>query len=162
MKPRGYFMAGLLLALVMVGSSCSTLTVCPARPPSASDVLGTWFGYSTDQLEFLRLELRSNGTGLLGVSYLPDSSPALYTVDTWRLKDWCLELVVSPTTTNSEPIAVRQVRYDVQSLGFEFGGINLNWKRAATLFREKDFLLRDRQLKDEIEQYEKAGHGADN
>src|SRR2546426_9092463 len=77
---RSLFRGG--IAAVVLSVAVTVLATRHAQPPRASEVAGVYSGYG-DQVEFLRLELDSEGAGYLSVSYLPDSPARLYRVESW-------------------------------------------------------------------------------
>jgi hypothetical protein len=71
---------GLLVALaILPGCNSPTSRTIPlvsqrkAGPPTADRVMGVWLGYTEDELQFVRLDLRPDFTGYCASVYLPDT-----------------------------------------------------------------------------------------
>jgi hypothetical protein len=141
----------LLSCLALLATGCATRVVYPAIPPAQSDVVGTWLGYSAGKVEFLLLQCGEDGRGYLAVSYLQNHPPALYRVESWKLKDWDLEISTRPLEHGAEPIFLQNISYSQEALRFEFGGVR--WKRNAELFREQAFSARASAAKERIDDY---------
>src|SRR5262249_50387635 len=112
-----------LLCLAVTATGCATAIRNPKIPPSRSDVVGAWFGYSEGHVEFLLLQCDEDGGGYLAVSYLWDEPPSLYRIESWKLKDWNLERSTRPLEHDAEPIFLQDVSYSYEALSLEFGGV---------------------------------------
>jgi hypothetical protein len=112
-----------------------------ARPPTQSELIGTWQGYSDSQLEFAVLELDAGGVGLLAISYLPDDAPLLYKVEKWAVRDFDIEATVRPIDAAAEVIELSKIHFELTSLYVELTGAS--WKRTLRLFNAKEYKLRE-------------------
>jgi hypothetical protein len=147
---RSFIQFAIATALVVISITAFARTI--ARPPTPERVAGIWSGYG-DQIEFLRLELETNGTGFLCVSYLPTAPARLYRVESWRLSGWTVELQTRPIDTDAEAITFRKVRYSWLSLDGELGGSG--WKRRIKLYGEREWQSRAVPAQERIARYRK-------
>lgn len=126
-----------------------TLQALLAGPPDKSDYVGAWHGYSDHHLEFARLELDENGTGLLAISFLPDSPPEAYRI-TWSQRGFGLEVELKPVDTDAEQFSIQNLSLGVSSLELELVGSA--WTRKLTLFNEASVQERADRLRDRLKQ----------
>ncbi len=125
----------------------------PVAPPSRSEVIGAWSGY-TDHLDFLRLELDEEGKGLLCVGWVPGDKPQLYRVEKWGYADWRLDLDIKPIDSGAEPVYLTNTVCGYEDLKCEFGGGT--WKRKATLRCEREWSRRSKPLEQRIEEFRRS------
>jgi hypothetical protein len=125
----------------------------PVPPPSRSEVLGVWSGY-TDHLDFLRLELDEDGGGYLCVGGVAGDKPELYRVEKWHYAEWRLELAIKPIDSGVEPVYMTNAVCGYQDLRCEFGGGG--WKRKATLVCEREWNRRSKPLAQRIETFRRT------
>lgn len=111
-----------------------------AKPPSTDQVVGTWFGFDSGTVEFLRADFDPDGTGYVAVSYLRDFPVCLYRIDSWRLDEWNVEVTLHPVDQKAEPIILRKLKYSYSALELDLRG--KGWQRDVTLFREREFSSR--------------------
>jgi hypothetical protein len=122
-----------------------TVQALMARPPSRKAFIGTWEGYSESHLEFARLELSEDGTGLFVLSELPDSPPSAYRVMQWSQRDWNLDLGLEAAQAEAEPIALKNVALGFDTLDGEIYGNG--WERKMTLVNLTEFERRATAVK---------------
>ncbi len=147
---RSFIHLGIAAAVLAVAVTVLAKTI--ARPPTASEVAGVYSGYG-DQVEFLRLELDSDGTGYVCVSYLPNSPARLYRVESWRLSDWIVEVQTRPLDKDTEAVTFRKLRVGLFALEGEFGGSG--WTRKIKLYGERDWQSRAVPARERISKYRK-------
>ena len=126
-----------------------TLQALLANPPDRKVFIGAWHGYSESHLEFGRLELKENGTGLFAISYLPNSPPSIYRVKQWLQRRLNLDITVESEEPDAEPITLQNVTYGIDSLEFELHG--KGWNRKMTLLNETEFQGRAASAKRSLE-----------
>src|SRR5207247_72921 len=118
--------------------------------------VGVWHGFSESQLEFARLELYENGTGLLAISFLPDSPPDKYFVTQWSLKDFRLALVTEAAEPKAEAVSLENITLGLESLRLTLrplhGG---DWSRKMTLLNETAFHKRAEAARETLESLQK-------
>jgi len=132
-----------------------TMQVLLANPPEAKRFVGVWQGFSENQIEFARLELKQDGTGLLAVSFLPDSAPDKYIVTRWSLKDQ-LELVIKPGEPRAEPVTMTNLKLGTDVLQFVLRPVHgSEWVCRLKLFNEKTFQERSNAAKKVLETLKK-------
>jgi hypothetical protein len=128
-----------------------TMQALLASPPDKNRFVGVWQGFSETQIEFARLELKEDATGLLAVSFLPDSVPDKYLVTKWAVKDQ-LELALKPADPATEPISLENLKLGVDVLPFVLrplhGG---DWSCQLKLFRDKSFQSRANATKEALD-----------
>ena len=126
-----------------------TLQGLLADPPKRKAFIGVWHGYSESHLEFARLELRKDGTGLLVISYLPDSPPNVYRVKQWSQQRFKVDITVEPADPEAEPVTLEKISLEIDSLDLELHG--KGWERKMTLFNEAEFQRRAGEAKKSLE-----------
>lgn len=150
--------SGALLALLV---GCATpIPVCEWKvtPPEEKTLVGAWIGFEQDELDFVRLDLRSNSTGYCARvspadTSLHDYGVEAYRVSRWTMDGWKLVIRLTPITTNAEPIYL-QGSYNGSSFDLEMGGANGQWKSRLALFRESRIDGANQETKDKIKELE--------
>jgi len=133
-----------------------TMQALLASPPEKKRFVGVWQGFSESQIEFARLELKEDGTGLLAVSFLPDSAPDKYLVTQWTLKDQ-LELAIKPAEPGAEPLTLQNVKLGMDVLQFALRPVHGgDWNCRLKLYNEKTFQKRANAVKKALEGLEKT------
>ena len=155
-------------ALLTVTSGCAMLPPGNKRPspPTVYQVAGVWCGYTGDELDFYRLELKKDGTGWCASIYLPDTSLYSSGVHQYRIQKWELDkrmisFVLTPLTANSEPIFLKG-RASSHLLHLEVGGTSLKWSRDLIMRPESNFTIPNRDTKEAIKKAQQgvAPYGA--
>ncbi len=133
-----------------------TMQALLANPPERKSFAGVWQGFSQDQLEFARLELNENGTGLLAISFLPTSPPEKYFVTKWTLKDFQVEFAIEPAEPGAEPVALENVILGLEDLECVLRPVHGgDWSRKMTLFNEKALQERSERARKALEPFRK-------
>lgn len=130
-----------------------------ARPPKAADLVGVWVGFTEDELDFYRLDLRRDLTGYCASVSPPDTILHEHGVDTyritsWRLSGWALDFQLVPLSAKAEGIFLRG-RYDAFTLQLEVGGTDSSWKRNLVLRPESRIAAPNRETKQAIAEAER-------
>jgi hypothetical protein len=126
---------GLISGLVLILCSGSIVSAVSKRvPPVKLEQLAcVWVGGELgDSLQYYRLELRTDGTGLLTVQQLPDSPTWAYRVTQTSLKQYTISFALAPVDLEAEPIFLRGTALPGR-LRLEVGGTTLDWKRKIEL-----------------------------
>jgi hypothetical protein len=142
-------------------AGCVSRPVCvlKARPPKPEKLAGVWIGFEQDELDFVRLDLRSDLTGYCALvspadTTLHDYGVEAYRVPHWTMEDWKLIISLTPKTTNAEPIYLRGA-YNGFSFRLEMGGTTNQWKRSLVLYRESRIDGANQETRDKIRELEK-------
>jgi hypothetical protein len=122
-------------------------------------MVGVWIGFEQDELEFVRLDLRSDFTGYCALvspadTVLHDYGVHAYRVTHWTLEGWRPTIDLTPITTNAEPIYLRG-SYNGFSLRLEIGDTTNDWKRSLVLYRESRIDGANQETRDKIRDLEK-------
>jgi hypothetical protein len=120
-------------------------------PPIPEEVVGSWQGYSDDGLEFDRLELDPDGTGLLAISYLPNAPSLLYRVESWVIRGGVIELTLAQIDKAAELVKMSPALLGVDALEVTLHGAG--WSRQLVLFNERVSEMRATEAKARIRQY---------
>ena len=152
-------MASAVLLALLVG--CATpIPVCEweVAPPEEETLVGVWIGFEQDELDFVRLDLRTDSTGYCARvspadTVLHDYGVEAYQVTRWELDGWKLIINLAPITTNAEPIYLRG-SYNGSSFDLEMGGTHGQWKRDLVLYRESRIDGANQEAKDKIRELE--------
>ena len=146
---------GLMAGLVAVVSAGSILSAGNKRvPPTTLDKLASvWVGTEPgDTLEYYRLELRPDGTGLLTLQELPDRPAWAYRVTQASLKGYAISFTLAAVDTAAEPVSLRGTATS-GGLSLEVSGTNLDWKRKIELERLDHFMGRLNAVTDRANAY---------
>jgi hypothetical protein len=161
-NPRRHFIVRCLTSLSAVasfGNATRALADKLARPPNPKELVGAWIGFDNDELEFTRLDLRSDFTGYcarLGPAdtELHGLGVAVYRVTKWDIDDWDFRISLTPLSTDAEPIELRG-KYNGFSLHLELSGTNGKWNRSLVLNRESRENASNIEARDKIRQLER-------
>lgn len=127
-----------------------TLQALMASPPDKSAFVGAWHGHSDSHVEFARLELSDDGTGLLAVSFVSNSPPRAYRITRWSQNRFSLETEIKPVEPDAEPVSIENVSFRGSSLELELVGSG--WPRKLTLLNEASVQERADRLRDRLKQ----------
>jgi hypothetical protein len=150
MKSKRVWFSLTAVALVTITAFASK----KVAPPERSHIVGAWCGY-TDGAEFLRLELDDDGTGFLGVTFVPGNPARLYRIPNWRYSDWSIELAARAIDSDAEGIVLTNIVCGYETMDCVFGG-TAGWKRKAKLFNEREWNAQVQPLRDRIAHYRKG------
>lgn len=109
-----------------------------------SDIVGTWIGLTTDELQMVRLMLAPDGKGTLGSSFLAEE-PCVVRIASWTFDKGEITLVFddSPARCPREPELHGVARGSALELILRGAG----WKRMASLRKEDGLANRWQRLK---------------
>lgn len=153
----------LVLLSVLPGCHSPTSRTIPlvsqkkANPPTVDRVIGVWLGYTEDELQFYRLDLRPDFTGYCASVYLPDTSlhddgVRLYLIDRWELKEGRLTFRLSAVDTGAEVITLKGETTG-HLMNLEVGGAG--WRRKLLLRPEANVTTPYRETKERVESAQK-------
>lgn len=127
-----------------------------AKPPTTERVIGVWLGYTEDELQFFRLDLRTDFTGYCASMYLPDTSlphdVRLYRIDEWELKEQRLTFRVSAVYVGAEAISLKGETTG-HLMNLEVGGAG--WKRKLLLRPEANVTIPFQETKQRVERVQR-------
>jgi hypothetical protein len=132
---RGHTMTRGVISTIVLGifALCGSADASKRVPlPTMRDLATVWVGGGRGDLEFLRLELRENGTGVLTVQYLPARPAVAYRVTATALSKYRVDFTLAPAETGAEAVYLSGEAIPGE-LALEFGGITLKWKRSIQL-----------------------------
>ena len=122
------------LCLFLLGAKeSSARKVVP--PPTIDQLAGTWVGWQSDSMTFIRMDLHPDGTGKL-VSRFLDRPPVLSDIPKWSLNRY--RLVVSTTVVEqpSDPMVLSADVYGARQLSLRIVGRGGDWRTTAVLYPE--------------------------
>lgn len=153
------WIVGTILTAIVLVSVASTADAKKAIPPKPEDLIGVWIGFGDDELDFSRLDLRSDFTGYLARvspsdTILHDYGVYAYRVTKWTVDEWNFNISLAAATSNAESIQMRG-RYNGFSLRLEISGTNGLWKRNVILNRELRETAANKETRAKIQELEK-------
>jgi hypothetical protein len=129
-----------VLGVVVVASlnAASTGVASKRVPPISMEGLATgWVGGSPGGLEYCRLEMKSDGSGVLAVQYVRGTPAVGYRVVRTVLNGYSVHFQVEPAEAGAEPIFLGGRGY-LHRLELRLGGTSRGWKRDLVLQRLGD------------------------
>lgn len=145
---------GLLVAISLLATEA--LANKKPRQPTRSDLAAVWVGGEPEEpLEYFRLELDANGTGILTVQYLPGETAVAYRVLTTTLSGYAVGLDVQPVDRGAQPLKVRGEAIP-GLLRLQVTGRAPDWTRDIRLQRYDQLLERIRAVTEKAEAYTRA------
>jgi len=132
------------LAVLMV----SDLVLASSRVPipTLDDLATVWVGSTVDAgLEYFRLELATDGTGVLIVQYLPKEKALGYKVTRTTLQRYKVTFETVPIDSDAEPVSIRGEATPGR-LTFDVAGTKHDWKRTVILQRHSALMERLRAV----------------
>lgn len=152
----------LVLLSVLPGCHSPTSRTIPllsqkkASPPTVDRVIGVWLGYTEDELQFYRLDLRPDFTGYCASVYLPDTSlpdgVRLYRIERWELKERQVTFRLSAVDAWAEVITLKGAATG-HLMNLEVGGVG--WRRKLLLRPEANVTTPYRETKERVESAQK-------
>ena len=108
------------------------------------DMIGTWIGLTTDELQMIRLILGPHGDGIIGFSFM-DEEPCVFRLASWTFDrgEIAFNLEGSPTSCPRD----RQFNGVARGNALELTVRGPGWKRTASLRKEEKLADRWRRLK---------------
>jgi len=79
-------------------------------PPTHSDVAGTWVGTAKER-RLIRVDLDTNGTGFVCISFPHDVAPYLYRVASWRFTGFTVQVRAQPIVSEVPLVTFGTFRY---------------------------------------------------
>jgi hypothetical protein len=119
-------------------------------PPNREDMLGNWFGFEESGLEFCRLELNDDGTGLFAYVFVNDNVAELHSIKEWSLTGINIKFETETTDPHDFAITLTGVG-GAHLMRLDMAGVGMKWKHRLTLYNEKEFLSRNEKVKEAIE-----------
>jgi hypothetical protein len=114
------------------------------RQPTRSDLATVWVGGEPeDPLEYFRLELDANGTGILTVQYLPGKPAVAYRVVGTSLSGYAVKLEIKAVDSDAQPLQA-QGEAVPGLLRLHVTNRALDWRRDVQLQRYDQLLERIR------------------
>jgi hypothetical protein len=114
------------------------------RPLTEGEVSGTWVGYELGELAFYRLSLNRAHHGSCNVLY-NRKSLTKYFVQNWALTNDTVQVDIVPVKEGSEPFSISVEHLSRLKMEVTVFNEDHGWKRKATLYREKEWLARNKQ-----------------
>jgi hypothetical protein len=108
------------------------------------DVVGTWIGLTSDEMQMIRLSLEHDGTGLIGFSYLNDE-PCVFHLAAWTFDKGKITLKLDGSPAKC-PLD-REFHCVVSGNALDLTMQGSGWKRSASLRREESLADRWRRLR---------------
>jgi hypothetical protein len=142
---------GVLLCIVV-----SVLADQKVQPPDPRSIVGAWFGYDENRLNFCRLEFNADSKGFFAITFVDDPAE-LYRVEKWSLRDFDIKLDPTPVDQKAEPIYLKGTA-TLNQLTLELGGKRIQWHRKLILFNTRMFLSKNRRVEDRIEKYKQEAN----
>ena len=140
---------GLLVAVSLLATE--TLANKKPRQPTRSDLATVWVGGEPEELlEYFRLELDANGTGILTVQYLPGKAAVAYRVLATSLSGYSVGLDVQPVDRGAQSLQVRGEAIP-GLLRLQVTGRAPDWTRHIQLQRYDQLLERIRAVTERAE-----------
>jgi hypothetical protein len=149
---------GFVLGVMVVASLNAAPTVVASKrvPPISVEGLATaWVGGSPGGLEYCRLEMKSDGSGVLAVQYLPGKPAVGYRVVRTVLHGYSVHFQIEPAEAGAEPIFLGGRGY-LHRLELRLGGTSREWKLDVALQRLADVSTRLEAVGIRIRQLEAA------
>lgn len=138
----------LLIALLMVSSLPQPgFARKKGKPPTREEIAQTWFGWSTDELYLIRLNLYPNGKGLGGFIFRGEE-PQTFPIDSWHYEHGRLEIHPAPLEGSSSWVG--PLRGSVVGLVIKLTAKGPDWNLSFLLRREAEFEAGWKKLKEEM------------
>lgn len=126
------------------------------RQPTSSDLATVWVGGAPgDPLEYFRLELDTNGAGILTVQYLPGKPAVAYKVLATSLSGYRVSLETEPVDDGAQPVQVRGEAIP-GLLRLQVGARAPDWTRDIQLQRYDQLLERIRAVTERAQEQTRA------
>lgn len=128
-------MAVLFLSTAMLNGSKSVRI-------QRDDLVGTWVGLTTDELQMIRVTLEPQGKGIIGVSFL-DEQPCVFRLASWLFDGGKLAF----NFDRSSATCVQKIQGLTRGSALELTLSGADWKRTASLRREEKLADRWERLR---------------
>ncbi len=123
------------IAPVALSTFACLLVVVELKPVRAAGVdylANTWVGGSPAINEFLRLDIRPDGTGSLMIQYRGTQPARAYRIIATRLEEHRVEFAVEPAEELAKPVYVKGTALH-ERLTLEFGSPTGEWRQRVDL-----------------------------
>ena len=125
-----------MVGILTLGLLVSSADAKPrARKATMADLATGWLGGQPKGIEYARVDLAEDGTGLLVVQYLPQNAPVAYEITGTTLSAGRVEFDVRTLDRPDEPVYLRG-RATPVALDLEIGALDRKWKRKLSMERE--------------------------
>ena len=125
----------------------------PVPPPDPKVIVGSWFGYDEDLIRFCRLELDRDGKGYCTILFR--DSPLLYRINNWSIEGFNVRAELMPLDKEAARLVLRgSAKHHAMTV--EFAETDSQWKREFRLFKEEEFLTKNRKAERHIENYKRS------
>jgi hypothetical protein len=114
------------------------------KPPTRDEIAQVWFGWSTDELYFVRLDLNPNGKGLGGFIFHGEKAQT-FRIDSWHYEQGRLEIYPIPPEDSSSWVG--PLRGSMVGLVMKLTAKGRDWKLSLLLRRETEFEAGWQELK---------------
>jgi hypothetical protein len=114
------------------------------------DIVGTWVGLTTDELQMVRLMLAPDGKGTLGSSFLAEE-PCVVRIALWTFGKGKITLVLDDSPAPC-PLD-REFHGVVKGNALELTVRGAGWKRTASLRKEDGLAKRWKRLQGAMSNY---------
>ena len=131
-----------MLGLAAIFLAGCAKEVYPITPLTPAHLTGVWFGLTSGDVEFCRLELNSRGSGILGIQY-STQTPDIYFLKSWSLSGQRFDAVIV-AQGSAEPVNLRG-ETEGGTLKLTISG--QTWQRLVSFRREDSFEQRQNLLK---------------
>jgi hypothetical protein len=134
---------------VLFVAMCIALSLVPVsatRPiasPTLAEMAHAWFGYD-DHRQFVRLDLKADGTGTLVWLWNVGESPTIFDIPKWEWNSskWKLDLSIRPRRLVNKDVWMRVENAGSDQIKISFGDKRKKWDREVTLMNERDVLAK--------------------
>jgi hypothetical protein len=136
-----------LLALVLVIMVLPTVSLEGADKRvriQRGDLVGTWIGLTTDELQMIRLTLGPQGDGIIGVSFM-DEEPCVFRLASWTFDTG--EVALDLADSLGRCPRDREFHGVAKGNALELTVRGAGWKRSASLRKEERLVDRWQRLK---------------
>lgn len=133
----------MLIAVLLLFAALPISATRKIPAPTRAQMIGAWFGFNNHD-DFLRLNLKADGSGTLVWLQLGGESRSVYEIPKWEWNEakWKLDFMVKGRTGQEEEMWVRVKSAGHREIELSCGGKILNWKREATLRKESEVLTK--------------------
>jgi hypothetical protein len=130
---RTHILAVSCLVALFLADGVLASTRVKEPEPTLVDLGRVWVGGTADgELEYFRLDLRPDGSGVFAVQYLPSHRAVAYRVTRTLLQRHEISFDIEPIDTDAEPVSIRG-RATTTRLTLEVKGVQHDWKRTVLL-----------------------------
>jgi hypothetical protein len=110
----------------------------------SKDMVGTWIGLTTDELQMIRLVLPPDGQGVIGFSELAEA-PCVFRISLWTLRNGQVDLNLGRSLGGCPQD--RKFSGVIKGASLEITVQGDGWKRSASLRKEENLFERWKRLR---------------